>query len=386
MNGRERMQCVLEGRPPDRPPWVPSIYEHGAAVLGRAPGEVARDAELLARAALESYARYRHDLVTVGLDIYNVEAEALGCAVSAGEGDSIPGIVSHPLADARALDPSALAIPEPGPANRLGLLAEATARVVDEIGGDVWVYGCMGGPFSQAVELRSFENLIGDIYETPEAVHALMEKTTALALQQAGRLSARGAGIYLYESWATLPLIDPAIFAEFVVPYNQRVIAAVRAEYETPPPSVIMGGDTAILVDFFLQAGASLMAADFNTDFDLMREKTAGRDMLIRGCADPKLIERGDWAGLERTVQSLAERARHDQLRLGLRLRLPHHPARAPPPLQRPLPDRRRGQSIKAAKQVRESPVRQCKVQRKQRLAPSRPRLFNRLERSRTGS
>jgi hypothetical protein len=41
-----------------------------------------------------------------------------------------------------------------------------------------------------------------------------------------------------------------------------------------------------------------------------MRRKTAGRDMIIRGCADPKVIERGDWAALERTVQSLADRAR----------------------------------------------------------------------------
>jgi len=303
------MQRVLAGQMPDRRPFVPSIYEHGAAVIGETPGRASRSADLMAAAAVESWRRYAHDIVSVGIDIYNIEAEAFGCAISDGEGASIPGVTSHPLAGEKMPDPSDLPIPAPGESNRLGLIAAASRRVVDEIGSDVWVYACMGGPFSQAVELRGFENLIADICLAPDDAHALLERTTELSIRQARDLSATGAGVYLFESWATLPLIDPRIFGDFVVPYNKRIIDAVGAEFSTPPPAVIMGGDTAILMDFFIEVGTSLVVADFNTDFDFMRREIGDRRMIIRGCADPKVIERGDWEVLSASVQALASKS-----------------------------------------------------------------------------
>ena len=309
MKSIERMQRVLTRQAVDRRPFVPSIYEHGAAVIGKMPGETSRSADLMAAAAVESWRRYQHDIVSVGIDIYNIEAEAFGCAVSAAADGSIPGVTSHPLAGAEAPQAGALAIPRPDGTNRLGLIAEASGRVVGEIGSEVWVYACMGGPFSQAVELRGFEDFIVDICLSPASAHALLARTTELSLRQARLLSARGCGVYLFESWATIPLIDPRIFGEFVVPYNKRVIDAVRAEFDTPRPAVVMGGDTAVLIDFFIEVGTSLVVADFNTDFAFMRDKIADRDMIIRGCVDPKVIERGDWVALGESVGALARKS-----------------------------------------------------------------------------
>lgn len=310
MSARERMQAAYENRPADRWPFVPSIYEHGARVLGCTPVEAARSAEVMAQAAIASWETYRHDLVTVGIDIYNIEAEAFGCRVSSGDHASIPGIISHPLADQNELNPDVLTIPQPGPSNRLQLIVEASARVRARIGEEVWVNACMGGPFSQAVELRGFENLIMDMLEAPERVHALLEKTTALSLQQAERLSAAGCGVNIFESWATIPLIDPPTFGTYVVPYNKRIIQMILSEFRTPPPSLIMGGNTAKLMDHFIEAGTSLVVADFNTDFDFMRTKTAGRRMMVRGCVDPKLIEKADWPRIEEQAAKLATKAR----------------------------------------------------------------------------
>jgi len=305
----DRMNAILAGRRPDRFPFIPSIYEHGPRLLDLSPGPASRDAERMAAAALEGYARYDHDLVTVGIDLYNIEAEALGCVLSDGEGSSIPGVTTHPLADQPELNADALTLPPRGDANRLDLIVDATRRVVEAIGDDVWVYGCMGGPFSQAVELRGFENLIVDMLDAPEAVHALLDKTAELSLDQALHLSRQGAGVYLYESWATLPLIAPDIFETFVVPYNKRVIDAIRAEFTTPPPAVIMGGDTALLIDQFIDVGTSLVVADFNTDFDFITSKIADRPMIVRGCVDPKVIERGEWPVLQDAIDKLAAKA-----------------------------------------------------------------------------
>lgn len=307
----DRLNAALAGRTADRWPFIPSIYEHGAALLGRGPSDVSRDANLMAEAALAGYRAYAHDLVTVGIDIYNIEAEAMGCRLSHyGAEPGIPGVITHPLAGPEPPDAEAIPIPQPGPQNRLGLIAEACEQVVDAIGDEVWVYGCMGGPFSQAVELRGYEDFIMDIVARPETAHRLMQRTTALAMEQADRLSRAGAGIYLYESWATIPLIDPRIFQNYVVPYNHRVIRAVRERFDTPPPAIIMGGNITILIDFFVEAESALVVCDYNADFDLIRKRTAGGPIMIRGCVDPKRIEAGDWDHIGQAVATLAEKAR----------------------------------------------------------------------------
>ena len=310
MTSIERFESILRGIFPDRIPFVPSIYEHGAAVLRKRPADVSHDPELMANAALESYALYNHDLVTVGIDVYTVEVEAFGCDISSPKDFSIPGVVNHPLSRERLLDPESLQVPKTNGTNRLALIAEASKKVYSEIGDHVWVYGCMSGPFSQAVELRSFEKLLMDVEQSPNLVHELMEKTTELSINQAKSISQQGCGVYVSESFATIPLISPKIFKHFVVPYHKKIIASIRGEFSTPPPAVIMGGNTAILIDFFIEAGSAFAVADFNTDFEFVKSKTERKDIIIRGCVDPKIIERGDWEQLERAVVTLVKKAR----------------------------------------------------------------------------
>ncbi|UCD52335.1 MAG: hypothetical protein JSW27_06795 [Phycisphaerales bacterium] len=310
LTNRQRMDRAVEGQAPDRVPFVPSVYEHGARLIDRPPGPVSRDPELMAQAALKAYELYQHDIVTVGIDIYNIEPEALGCEVSKGENGSIPGVKTHPLAYASALEVDRLSIPQVGKSNRLGVIEEACQRVYGEIGERVWVYACMSGPFSQAVELRGFEQLVMDTLEDPPLVHRLLERTTEFTKQQAARLSETGCGVNLYESWATIPLITPAMFKEYVVPYNRKVIEMIVGNYSTEPAAVIMGGNIDVLVDFFIEVGTSLMAVDYKADFDLIKARTAGTDIIIRGCVDPKLIEHEEWDTLQESIDQLAGKSR----------------------------------------------------------------------------
>ncbi len=81
-----------------RIPFTPVVYEHAARCVGRTPWEVSRDAELLFEAHRAAFLEYRQDVIAVGIDIYNLEAEAYGARVEAADGNAIPAI-HEPLLD-----------------------------------------------------------------------------------------------------------------------------------------------------------------------------------------------------------------------------------------------------------------------------------------------
>ena len=92
---RSEIESVLRCGPPRRVPlFLPAIYEHKAWFIGSTPSAISRDAGLLTRALLAEYEAIGADALAVGVDVYNLEAEAVGCTVTFYEGDdtSIPGI------------------------------------------------------------------------------------------------------------------------------------------------------------------------------------------------------------------------------------------------------------------------------------------------------
>lgn len=73
-------------------PFNPSVYEHAARFTGRTVWEVSRDPELMYEGHKAAWLEYRHTPIVVGIDIYNLEAEAYGGEVERPGGDGIPAI------------------------------------------------------------------------------------------------------------------------------------------------------------------------------------------------------------------------------------------------------------------------------------------------------
>ena len=96
MTSKQRLAAIAIGQQPDKIPFLPTIIEHAAYLIGQTPSTVAQDASLMAEAHIKAYSRYCPDAVTIGVDIYNIEAEALGCMVRFYNDASIPGIISRP--------------------------------------------------------------------------------------------------------------------------------------------------------------------------------------------------------------------------------------------------------------------------------------------------
>ena len=176
-----RLQDALECRRPDRTPFIPAIYEHKAWFVGKSPSTVCRDADLLTRAILAEYEQVMPDALTVGVDVYNIEAEAAGCSmVFYPEGDnSIPAVSpeGHLFHDGDRV--SALKIPDPAKDGRMPLMVEVARRIMKELGSEVPIRGALTGPCSLAGGLMGAENFMLLTLTDPAAARELLEYCAA---------------------------------------------------------------------------------------------------------------------------------------------------------------------------------------------------------------
>lgn len=285
-----RMSVLAKGETVDRVPFVPTIYEHAAALLRVTPSAMARDAALLAQGQIRAYELYGHDLVVVGVDIYNIEAEALGCKVRYFEDASIPAIAGPIVQDGPAL--ARLRLPDPGSSGRMPLLLEAAGRVKGALGREVPVGVAMVGPFTLAALLRGFEELVLEMVTESPFVEDLLAFTTETCLIFGRAAIARGLGISVNESWIAPPLLSPQLYSRYVFPRHRELVAGLRAA-GAGSVGLISGGNTTPIVDWLVRTGSSLLMADYGTDLASYRDRARAAGIILRGSIQARLMEDG---------------------------------------------------------------------------------------------
>ena len=140
-------------------PFNPSVYEHAARFTGRTVWEVSRDADLMYKGHRAAWLEYRHTPIVVGIDIYNLEAEAYGAKVERPGGDGIPAIHTPLLA---TLDDGLEIAPfDAGRDGRLAMVIDVGRRLKAALP-DADVRIPVSGPFSIAFNLRGINQLCED--------------------------------------------------------------------------------------------------------------------------------------------------------------------------------------------------------------------------------
>lgn len=244
-------------------PFNPSIYEHAARWAGCSPWEASRDPEKMFRGHRDAWLAYRHTPIVVGIDIYNLEAEAYGARVVAPQGeDSIPAI-AEPLLG--ALD-DALGLPpfDPGRDGRVSMVIGVGRRLQRELP-EAEVRIPVAGPFSIAINLLGIQRMCEAVAERPEdAMRVLLR----LAENQAGFIRAvrmAGLKIAFFESAAAPPLISPRQFRNVELPALRRALEITREITGLASPC-ILGGDTVKILDDLLSTGTSYVVCNVETD------------------------------------------------------------------------------------------------------------------------
>lgn len=290
MNSIERMAATAAGVRTDRIPFVPTIYEHAAYLIGMRPSDICVDVNLLVQAQLKAHEIYGHDLIVVGADIYNVEAEALGCRIRYyHNSNAIPGVVSHILQE---YDISELQKPSPQKDGRMPMMLEAVARINDSLGAFVPVNGTVVGPYTLATILSGYENFIVKMHSEAEKAERILDFTTGVCRDYAMAFIGLGVGVSINESWIAQPVLSPELYRRFVYKYHKKLIQQLR-EAGVSSVGIISGGDTTAICDDLISVGSSILMADYCCDQRLYKQKALAASIVLRGSIDSKLVRNG---------------------------------------------------------------------------------------------
>lgn len=264
--------------------FAPSVYEHAARVIDKSPWEVSRSCDLLAAGHIEAFGLYEHCPVVVGIDIYNLEAEAYGAVVEEPAGNGIPAI-SRPAYGTMAelLD---LAPFDPRAAGRIPMVIEAAKRVASECPATE-VRIPLSGPFSLAANLVGFESLLCEVYTDPDQVARALRHLVTGQVEFCKEVVRNGLDIAFFESAATPPLMSPDNFRDIELGALEKIMAETSVIVDHPVPC-IMGGDTLPILDYILQTGTGYVCCPAKTDQPRFMERMrAHPEVMVRINMDP---------------------------------------------------------------------------------------------------
>jgi uroporphyrinogen decarboxylase len=285
--------------------FVPTVYEHAAALIGKTPSQAAQDERLLADGQLAAYGLYRHDLISVGLDIYNVEAEALGARIQYYEDSRLPSCETAVISGEGDL--KRLRVPNPEADGRLPLLLGACERVKREA--PVPVSGTLTGPFTLAAILRGFEDFVLDMLDSPEFALAQLQFAASVGLAFAEAYIKRGINIVINESWVVPPLCSPDLYRAFAQPAEKQLIAAI-CRAGAHDAALICGGNTTPIAKDLLDTGTSLIMADWGCDFEYFKDLCGQRGVSLRANIESGAVQDGDVERMGNELRQICERCK----------------------------------------------------------------------------
>ena len=283
-----------------------SVYEHAAALIGKTPWEVSRDEELLLQAHRRAYELYRHFPVVVGIDIYNVEAEAYGGKVERPTGTGIPAVTQpcfSSLDEAIGVEPFDVTR-----AGRVRMLINVGIRLSEEFpGADVRIP--LSGPFSIAQNLLGLTNLLMGVAVAPDRVKAFLHRLVRGQLSFAETVKAAGLEVAFFESAAAPPLLSPTQFRQVELDPLKEALQGVREIVGHAVPCII-GGDTVRIIPEMIETGTNFLICPSEADRDaFMGAMKAHPEVKVRVNMDPAVYTRGTKECIRAEIDSVIDLA-----------------------------------------------------------------------------
>ncbi len=301
MTSKERIYAILKGDSYDRPAVTPIFMAWSADFIGRTYRDYYLDGDVLVQAQLVVTRAFNLDQVSAISDPWR-EASAYGM-----EFEYPPDGVGKPkdLLIKTYDDISKVKPFDIENAERTKQRIESVRKMADEVGQTHSVLGWVEGPMAEYADLRGVENTMMDLIDKPEmfikAGRFIIQNAIVFAVAQV-KAGADMIGI----GDAAASLIAPDMYKEFVLPLEQKLIAAIHEAGAAVKLHIC--GNIKNHISYMAQSGADII------DVDWMVPLETARELVPKGRAGPQITLCGNFnpAGVlfEGSPQDVADAAR----------------------------------------------------------------------------
>jgi MtaA/CmuA family methyltransferase len=286
MTSRERVLAMIEGRSVDHLPVMPITMMFAADYAHVKYQQYAADHRTLVEAQIKTATDFAFDYVSV---ISDPAREAADCGATVKYFPDQPPAIDETqarLADKAAL--ASLTIPDPMGGGRMTDRVEGVALFKQRVGGDGLIEGWIEGPCAEAADLRGINTLMTDFYDDPAFVRDLFDFILEMELRFARAQVEAGADL-IGVGDAAASLVGPAIYEEFVWPYEKKMVDGLHA-MGTRVRLHICGNTRRILAGMG-RLGCEIVDIDYMVPLAQAREQMGPRQVLL-GNMDPVRVLR----------------------------------------------------------------------------------------------
>jgi MtaA/CmuA family methyltransferase len=156
----------------------------------------------------------------------------------------------------------------------------------EKAGGQVPVMGWVEGALAEAADVRGVSQMMTDLIDRPDWVRELLERIVETEIAFALAQVEAGADIVGLGD-AIASQISPRAYREFALPYEQRILAAIRDAGALPRLHIC--GNTSRILSDMAQSGAAIIDLDWMVDFGKAAE-TFGDRAAACGNHDPVAV------------------------------------------------------------------------------------------------
>jgi MtaA/CmuA family methyltransferase len=298
MNGRERAVAAATGKPTDRLACMPITMQFACDFIGAQYLEYATDYRVLVEGQIRTAEAF-------GLDYVNTMSDPACEAADCGAGvtyfpNSPPAIDEWRALLAEKSMLVGLAIPDPTAGGRMTNRLKALDLYRTRVGDSLLIEGWIEGPIAEAADLRGLNTLMLDFYDDHQFVRDLFDFVLEMELTFAKNQIAAGAQCIGIGD-AAASLIGPALYEEFVYPYEKRMVDAIHAMGALVRLHIC--GNTKRILGGIGRLGCDIVDIDFLAPLDKARTEM-GEEQTLLGNMDPVRVLRN---GTPQDVRAVLE-------------------------------------------------------------------------------
>lgn len=301
MNSLERVTAVLQGKKPDILPVGPFVSNHAAYLCGIPLSKFYTNGKVMGETLYKAWEEYGYDIIFAQSDAYYI-AEGMGLESMITDNNQLPVIKKQAITS--LMDADKLRVPDPLKDGRMPVYLEAIDYLSSKIGDQVMIRGTGTGSFSLLSHLYSIGSLLMDIAEIQageeddedEDIKSLLKgynECMDICLEAVIRFTTAeveaGAKLVHYgDSLASINVISPHIFRNYVYPYIKKYYEAMKPVLKKNNAFSVIhccGNNTAVL-DEYASSGADIYELDYAVDLKYAKERI-GSNICILGNIDP---------------------------------------------------------------------------------------------------